>query len=110
MTGSVATSLYYLLFGDAQHDAKGNLLLLLRHDLGRVGGILQDQIAGLIDGSADILMIENIIDTLNPKVVVYAVDEYFDDTSKERLPVMFSEKIVDTRGHTYLVRRWKFST
>ena len=45
------------------------------------------QIAGLVDGSADILMIENTTDTLNPKAAMYAVDEYLDQTSKERPPV-----------------------
>ena len=45
------------------------------------------QIAGLVDGSADILMIENTTDTLNPNAAMYAVDEYLDQTSKERPPV-----------------------
>ena len=58
------------------------------------------QIAGLVDGSADILMIENTTDTLNPKADVYAVDEYFDETSEERLPVMLSVQTVDNSGCT----------
>ena len=58
------------------------------------------QIAGLVDGGADILMIETISDTHNSKAVGYAVDEYFDETGKERLPVMFSAITVDNSGHT----------
>ena len=58
------------------------------------------QIAGLADDRADILMIENIIDTPNPKAAMYAVDEYLDETSKVRLPVMLSVKIVDNSGRT----------
>ena len=50
----------------------------------------KEQIAGLVEGSADILQIENITDTLNPKADTHANDEYFEETSKERLQVMLS--------------------
>ena len=63
-------------------------------------GSYEEQIAGMVDDSADTLKIENITDTLNLKADMYAVDEYFDETSKERLQVMLSVKIVDNGGRT----------
>ena len=57
-------------------------------------------IAGTVDDSAETLKIENTTDTLNPKADMYAVDEYIDETSKERLPVMLSVQTVDNCGCT----------
>mmetsp|Transcript_69181 Transcript_69181/g.156889 ORF Transcript_69181/g.156889 Transcript_69181/m.156889 type:complete len:1274 (+) Transcript_69181:67-3888(+) len=59
-----------------------------------------DQIRGLVDGGVDLLMIETIFDTQNAKAAIFAVDEYFDQTKKERLPVMISATIVDNSGRT----------
>ena len=57
-------------------------------------------IAGTVDDSAETLKIENTIGTLKPKADMYAVDEYFDETSKDRLPVMLSVQTVDNCGCT----------
>ncbi|MCX6155555.1 MAG: methionine synthase [Candidatus Kapabacteria bacterium] len=57
------------------------------------------QIQGLVDGGADILMIETIFDTLNAKAAIYAVSEYFHETGK-RLPVIISGTITDMSGRT----------
>jgi 5-methyltetrahydrofolate--homocysteine methyltransferase len=54
---------------------------------------------GLVDGGADILLIETIFDTLNSKAAIYAVEKYFRDT-KKRLPVMISGTITDASGRT----------
>ena len=54
---------------------------------------------GLIEGGADILLIETIFDTLNAKAAIYAILEAFDDTGR-RLPVMISGTITDLSGRT----------
>src|SRR5512139_1748869 len=51
-----------------------------------------EQARGLIEGGADILLIETIFDTLNAKAAVYAIAEAFEATGR-RLPVMISGTI-----------------
>ncbi len=58
-----------------------------------------EAIRGLVDGGADILMIETIFDTLNAKGAIYAVLQYFEDHDVE-LPVMISGTITDASGRT----------
>ncbi|MFD2189976.1 methionine synthase [Pistricoccus aurantiacus] len=53
----------------------------------------------LIEGGADLLMIETIFDTLNAKAAIYALEELFADRG-ERLPVMISGTITDASGRT----------
>ena len=59
----------------------------------------QEQIKGLIEGGADILLVETIFDTLNAKAAIYAIDE---QCIKHNLniPVMISGTIVDQSGRT----------
>jgi 5-methyltetrahydrofolate--homocysteine methyltransferase len=52
---------------------------------------------GLIDGGADIILIETVFDTLNCKAAIFAVQEYFDKTGL-KLPVMISGTITDAAG------------
>jgi 5-methyltetrahydrofolate--homocysteine methyltransferase len=59
-----------------------------------------EQIKGLIDGGADILVVETIFDTLNAKAAIYAINKYFRDTKHEKLPVMISGTITDASGRT----------
>ena len=59
-----------------------------------------EQVKGLVDGGADILLIETIFDTLNAKAAIFAVNQYFQDTGKEKLPVMLSGTITDASGRT----------
>jgi 5-methyltetrahydrofolate--homocysteine methyltransferase len=54
---------------------------------------------GLVDGGADILMIETIFDTLNAKAAIFAVAKFFDDLGY-KLPVMISGTITDASGRT----------
>ena len=54
---------------------------------------------GLVDGGADLLLVETIFDTLNAKAALYAIDEYF-ERSGRRLPVMISGTITDRSGRT----------
>jgi 5-methyltetrahydrofolate--homocysteine methyltransferase len=59
-----------------------------------------EQIKALVDGGADILLIETIFDTLNAKAAIFALNKYFRDTKKEKLPVMISGTITDASGRT----------
>ncbi|MGY0504334.1 homocysteine S-methyltransferase family protein [Luteimonas sp. e5] len=54
---------------------------------------------GLIEGGADILMIETVFDTLNAKAALFAIEEAFDALGA-RLPVMISGTITDASGRT----------
>jgi 5-methyltetrahydrofolate--homocysteine methyltransferase len=54
---------------------------------------------GLMDGGADIILVETIFDTLNGKAALVAIQELFEETGKE-LPVMISGTIVDQSGRT----------
>jgi 5-methyltetrahydrofolate--homocysteine methyltransferase len=54
---------------------------------------------GLVDGGADILMVETIFDTLNAKAALFAIETYFEQTGTT-LPVMISGTITDASGRT----------
>ena len=54
---------------------------------------------GLLDGGADVLMIETIFDTLNAKAAIYAIEQVF-HRRNERWPVMISGTITDASGRT----------
>jgi 5-methyltetrahydrofolate--homocysteine methyltransferase len=54
---------------------------------------------GLIEGGADVLMVETIFDTLNAKAALFAIEETFDALGT-RLPVMISGTITDASGRT----------
>ncbi len=55
--------------------------------------------AGLVEGGADLLLVETIFDTLNAKAAIFAIERLFDDLG-ERLPVIISGTIVDASGRT----------
>ncbi|HET7595300.1 MAG TPA: methionine synthase, partial [Burkholderiales bacterium] len=54
---------------------------------------------GLIDGGADLLLLETIFDTLNAKAALFAIDELFEER-RIRLPLMISGTITDASGRT----------
>lgn len=58
-----------------------------------------EQISGLIDGGADILLIETIFDTLNAKAAIYAALNVFEKKGIH-LPIMISGTITDASGRT----------
>jgi 5-methyltetrahydrofolate--homocysteine methyltransferase len=58
-----------------------------------------DQIKGLVEGGADVLLVETIFDTLNAKAALYAIQRYFDEYKTE-LPIMISGTITDASGRT----------
>ena len=58
-----------------------------------------EQTHGLIDGGADLLLIETVFDTLNCKAALFAAEEVFEQQGK-RLPLMISGTITDASGRT----------
>ncbi len=58
-----------------------------------------ESVRGLLDGGADILMVETIFDTLNAKAALFAIDQYFVQ-HKLRVPIMISGTITDASGRT----------
>ncbi len=58
-----------------------------------------EAVSGLVDGGADILLLETVFDTLNLKAALYAVEEVFDER-EFRLPVIASITITDASGRT----------
>jgi len=57
----------------------------------------EEQARGLLDGGADLLLLETIFDTLNAKAAIYAIEELFDARGL-RVPVMISGTITDRSG------------
>ena len=58
-----------------------------------------EQIRGLIDGGADLILIETIFDTLNAKAAIFACEEIFVERGV-RMPLMISGTITDRSGRT----------
>jgi 5-methyltetrahydrofolate--homocysteine methyltransferase len=56
-----------------------------------------DQTKALVEGGADVILVETIFDTLNAKAALFAVDEYF-EASGECLPIMISGTVTDASG------------
>ena len=54
---------------------------------------------GLVDGGADIILIETVFDTLNCRAAIFAVRRYFREHNVE-LPIMISGTITDASGRT----------
>jgi 5-methyltetrahydrofolate--homocysteine methyltransferase len=59
----------------------------------------EEQVRGLIDGGADLLLLETIFDTLNAKAGIVAIENVFEERGI-RLPVMISVTITDKSGRT----------
>ncbi|MFG1247341.1 methionine synthase [Xanthobacter flavus] len=58
-----------------------------------------EQARGLVDGGADILLVETIFDTLNAKAAIFAIEKLYAERGF-RLPVMISGTITDLSGRT----------
>jgi 5-methyltetrahydrofolate--homocysteine methyltransferase len=59
-----------------------------------------EQIKGGVEGGVDILLVETVFDTLNAKAAIFAIEEYFENSGREPLPVIISGTIVDQSGRT----------
>ena len=57
----------------------------------------REQAEGLVEGGADLFLVETIFDTLNAKAAIFALDELMDDTGV-RLPVIISGTVTDASG------------
>ena len=58
-----------------------------------------ESIEGLVDGGADLLLVETVFDTLNCKAALFAIDEFL-ETRGVHLPVWVSGTITDLSGRT----------
>ncbi|MDB5241966.1 MAG: methionine synthase, partial [Spirosoma sp.] len=58
------------------------------------------QVSGLVEGGADLLLVETITDTLNAKAALFAIDRYFAEKNQEPCPIMVSGTITDASGRT----------
>jgi 5-methyltetrahydrofolate--homocysteine methyltransferase len=56
-----------------------------------------EQAKGLLEGGADVFLVETIFDTLNAKAALFAIDELFEDT-QECIPIMISGTVTDASG------------
>ena len=56
-----------------------------------------EQARGLVDGGADVLLVETVFDTLNAKAALFAVQRLFQEQGRRR-PVMVSISVVDASG------------
>ncbi|MBX9611605.1 MAG: homocysteine S-methyltransferase family protein [Burkholderiales bacterium] len=57
----------------------------------------REQVEALMEGGADVLLVETIFDTLNAKAALFAMDEVFEATG-ERLPLIISGTVTDASG------------
>ncbi|WP_235544183.1 methionine synthase [Phycicoccus sp. Soil803] len=58
-----------------------------------------EQARGLVDGGADLLIVETIFDTLNAKAAIFALETLFEEHER-RWPVIISGTITDASGRT----------
>lgn len=58
------------------------------------------QVRGLLDGGADLLLVETVFDTLNAKAALYAIESLFEEEGYDRCPILVSGTIVDQSGRT----------
>lgn len=66
----------------------------------QVAAAYYEQVRGLAEGGADLLLIETIFDTLNAKAAIHAIKQYFRDSGNDPLPIMISGTITDASGRT----------
>ena len=72
----------------------------------QLGEAYSEQVRGLLDGGADLLLVETIFDTLNAKAALYAIQEVYEerniplDPQEGGIPIMVSGTITDASGRT----------
>ncbi|MBR6250940.1 MAG: methionine synthase [Bacteroidales bacterium] len=59
-----------------------------------------EQVRGMLDGGADIILIETIFDTLNAKAALFAVEKEVESRGIQSFPVMMSATVADKSGRT----------
>ena len=65
----------------------------------QVRNAYREQVAALLEGGVDVLLVETTFDTLNLKAALYAIEEHFEELGY-RVPVMASGTITDASGRT----------
>ena len=68
-------------------------------NFGELVDVYTESVTGLVDGGADLLLIETVFDTLNAKAAIFAILQFFDDAGI-RLPIFISGAITDASGRT----------
>ncbi len=68
-------------------------------DFDTLAAAYREATQGLVEGGADLLMVETVFDTLNAKAALFAIDDVF-AASGVRLPVTISGTITDKSGRT----------
>ena len=66
-------------------------------DFEQLRAAYHEQALALIEGGADVLLVETIFDTLNAKAALFALEEVFEQTG-ERLPIIISGTVTDASG------------
>jgi 5-methyltetrahydrofolate--homocysteine methyltransferase len=66
---------------------------------GELAAAYAEAASALLDGGADLLLVETIFDTLNAKAAIFALEDVFERRGA-RAPVMISGTIVDASGRT----------
>ena len=64
-----------------------------------MAAVYHEQAKGLMDGGADVLLVETCFDALNTKAALYAIQQLNEETGSE-IPVMVSATINDRSGRT----------
>jgi len=64
-----------------------------------LAGAYREAVEGLLEGGADLLLVETVFDTLNAKAAVFAIEEAFTALG-QRVPLMISGTITDASGRT----------
>lgn len=57
----------------------------------------REQVSGLLDGGADIILLETVFDTLTVKAALYAVSK-LEEERNEKIPVMISATVANSTG------------
>lgn len=69
-----------------------------------LSGAFYDQVKGLVEGGADVLLVETITDTLNAKAALFAIEQYTQERRQTEpnyeIPIMVSGTITDASGRT----------
>lgn len=68
-------------------------------DFDQLAATYSEQVRGLIDGGADLLLVETVFDALNAKAALYAIAKVQEE-KRTVLPVMLSATINDKSGRT----------
>ncbi len=68
-----------------------------------------EAICGLLDGGADVLLVETIFDTANAKAALYAAQKTLEEEYESAVPIMISGTIVDASGR-YQIKAFELIT